>query len=123
MHRAELARRERGVGDGPGGQVAVVIDRSRSGVRNQDPRLVADLLPCLLSHYPELLGAVYVAPVNRLFYAVWAVVRVFLAEQTKQKFVLIRGKEWRERLAQAVGGDCEIPEHMRPGADLADPDP
>ena len=123
VYNAEATLSERGVARGPGGQFSVIVDRSASGLRNQDPQLAIAVLPALTNHYPELLGAVYVAPVNRLFYAVWAVVRVFLAEQTKQKFVLIRGKEWRERLAQAVGGDCEIPEHMRPGADLADPDP
>ena len=116
MHRAELARRERGVGDGPGGQVAVVIDRSRSGVRNQDPRLVADLLPCLLRHYPELLGRVYVAPINALFFGVWRVVRLFLREETVAKFALLRGKDWRARLQDALGPGVALPEHMRPPA-------
>ena len=46
-------------------------------VRNQDPQLAIAVLPALTQHYPELLGTVYVAPINSLFYAVWSVVRIF----------------------------------------------
>ena len=116
MHRAELARRERGVGDGPGGQVAVVIDRSRSGVRNQDPALAIAVLPALVQHYPGLLGEVIVAPVNGVFWAVWRVVSLFLGSETR-RFTFIRGARWREALLEAVGGDVELPEHMRPAGD------
>ena len=121
VYNAEATLSERGVARGPNGQFSLIVDRSASSLANQDPQLAVAVLPALTEHYPELLGAVYIAPVNRLFYAVWAVVRVFLAESTKKKFILIRGKRWRERLAEAVGGDCIIPEHMRPGPDGTQP--
>ena len=112
IYNAESTIAERGVATGPNGQFSLIVDRSSSALRNQDPKLAISVLPTLTAHYPELLGSVYVAPVNRLFYAVWAVVRVFLAEETKRKFILVRGADWRERLANAVGGNCEIPKHM-----------
>lgn len=112
-YNAEATIAERQVAVGPGGQFSLIVDRTRSSVRNQDPRLAVAVLPALTAHYPELLGNVYVAPINRIFWAVWRVVRLFLAEQTRDKFVLIRGADWRERLAEAVGGDCVIPRHMR----------
>jgi hypothetical protein len=118
IYNAEATIAERGVSRGPDGQFSLIVDRSSSSLRNQDPKLAISVLPTLTAHYPELLGAVYVAPVNRLFYAVWAVVRVFLAEETRAKFVLVRGKRWRERLAAAVGGDCDIPAHMCPPREL-----
>ena len=75
-----------------------------------------DLLPCLLRHYPELLGRVYVAPINALFFGVWRVVRLFLREETVAKFALLRGKNWRARLQDALGPGVALPEHMRPPA-------
>lgn len=114
VYNAEATIQEQGVARGPGGQFSLVVDRSRSSLRNQDPGLAIAVLPQLTAHYPELLGAVYVGPVNRIFFTVWRVVRRFLAPQTREKFVLIRGSDWREKLAEAVGGDCELPAHMRP---------
>ena len=101
VYNAEQTIAERGVAVGPGGQFSLIVDRTKSSIRNQDPRLAIAVLPALTAHYPELLGSVYVAPINRIFWAVWRVVRLFLAPQTREKFVLIRGKDWRERLAEA----------------------
>ena len=80
----------------------------------QDPKLAIRVLPELTDHYPELLGNVYVAPVNSIFFTVWRVVKLFIRPQTAAKFVLIRGKNWREQLAAEVGRDVELPAHMRP---------
>merc|ERR1719409_1306025 len=42
--------------DKPGhGAVAIIVDRTCSGVRNQDPRLLRFLLPPLIRHYPASL--------------------------------------------------------------------
>ena len=93
-----------GVAEGPGGQFSLVVDRSSSGRRNQDPKLALAVLPELMEHYPELLGNVYVAPVNSLFFAVWRVIKIFLSAQTKRKFVLVPdGPQWREELRERVG--------------------
>ena len=51
--------------------IQLIVDRSASSLANQDPQLAVAVLPALTEHYPELFGAVYIAPVNRLFYAVW----------------------------------------------------
>ena len=126
---------------GPGGQFSLLVDRSASGAKNQDPGLAIAVLPPLVAHYPELLGTVYVAPVNALFFVawladtltyshthththttqvnalfflVWNVVRLFIRAETARRFVLIGGKEWREQLAAAVGGDVRLPAHMLP---------
>lgn len=64
VYNAEAAIRDLGVADGPGGQFSLVVDRSSSGVRNQDPALAIAVLPALVQHYPGLLGEVIVAPVN-----------------------------------------------------------
>ena len=62
------------------------------------------------------LGRVYVAPINALFFGVWRVVRLFLREETVAKFALLRGKNWRARLQDALGPGVALPEHMRPPA-------
>ena len=46
------------------GAVAIIVDRTCSGVRNQDPRLLRFLLPPLIRHYPASLHRAYVGPVN-----------------------------------------------------------
>ena len=102
--------------DGPGGQFSLVVYRSSSGVRNQDLALAISVLPALVQHYPGLLGEVIVAPVNGVFWAVWRVVSLFLGAETR-RFTFIRGARWREALLEAVGGDVELPEHMRPAGD------
>ncbi|MGB1604245.1 MAG: hypothetical protein ACPIOQ_66545, partial [Promethearchaeia archaeon] len=51
LHSGEYAIREQGVADGPGGQFTLLVDRSRSGIGNQDPQLALALLPELLDHY------------------------------------------------------------------------
>lgn len=113
VYNAEYAIETLGVAEGPGGQFSLVVDRSSSGRRNQDPKLALAVLPELMKHYPELLGNVYVAPVNAVFFAVWRVIKIFLAAQTKRKFVLIpAGPRWREELRERVGGDVELPSHL-----------
>ena len=116
VYNAEAAIRDLGVADGPGGQFSLVVDRSSSGVRNQDPALAIAVLPALVQHYPGLLGEVIVAPVNGVFWAVWRVVSLFLGAETR-RFTFIRGARWREALLEAVGGDVELPEHMRLAGD------
>lgn len=123
LFNAELAIRDRGVARGPGGQFSLVVDRTKSGAENQDPGLALALLPELLDHYPSLLGAVYVAPVNRLFYLAWNVVKLFLAKGTRRKFVLLGGDGWREALEECVGSDAGLPSHMLPEAGMSSPPP
>ena len=107
VYNAEHAIETLGVAEGPGGQFSLVVDRSTSGRRNQDPKLALAVLPELMEHYPELLGNVYVAPVNALFFAVWRVIKIFLAAQTKRKFVLIpAGPRWREELRERPSRPC-----------------
>ena len=113
VYNAEHAIETLGVARAPGGQFSLVVDRSSSGRRNQDPKLALAVLPELMEHYPELLGNVYVAPVNSLFFAVWRVIKIFLAAETKRKFVLIpAGPRWREELRERVGDDVELPAQL-----------
>ena len=114
--KAEKAIAEKGIARGPGGQFSLVVDRSSSGLRNQDPRLALSLLPECLEHFPDLLGTVYIAPATSVFTAVWSVLRQFLSERTAAKFVLIAGADWREQLREAVGDELALPAHMRPAA-------
>ena len=44
--------------DRPGaGKVAIVVDRTGAGLKNQDPKLLRYLLPGLVEHYPSALRA------------------------------------------------------------------
>jgi len=94
---------------GPSGQFNLVVDRSSSGLRNQDPTLALAVLPTVQDHYPGLLGRVFIAPINPIFYVAWNVVKIFLKPATKQKFMLLQGRDWRSQLREAIGGDVRLP--------------
>jgi len=38
---------------------------------SQDPALLRVLIPCFTTHFPGVVGNIYIAPVNAVFYAVW----------------------------------------------------
>uniref|UniRef100_A0A7S2NKA4 CRAL-TRIO domain-containing protein n=1 Tax=Haptolina brevifila TaxID=156173 RepID=A0A7S2NKA4_9EUKA len=85
IHNAEAAVLRYGLNEGPGGQFNLIVDRSSSGIRNQDPALALAVLPTVQDHYPGLLGRVFIAPINPIFYLAWNVVRLFLKPATIQK--------------------------------------
>ncbi len=113
VHHAEGARLQRGVEEGPVGGFTLLVDRSTSGLVNQDPVLALKVLPTCLDHYPELLSSVLVAPINPIFWIAWRVVRVFLSDTTAAKFVLVRGSDWKAELAEAMGPAVKLPASMR----------
>ena len=65
------------------GKVVLLVDRVGSGLGNQDPTIVRALAPIIQEHYPQLLGKVYVAPVNTVLWVIWSIVRVVLDEDIK----------------------------------------
>ena len=109
IHAAEAAVLRYGLNEGPGGQFNLVVDRSSSGLRNQDPGLALAVLPTVQDHYPGLLGRVFIAPINPVFYVAWNVVKLFLKPATIEKFALLRGRDWQARLREAIGGDVKLP--------------
>ncbi len=67
-------------------QAAVVVDRVGSGLKNQDPALLRVLLPCFTTHFPGVIGNIYIAPVNNIFYAIWSLVSLLLdADQRRSR--------------------------------------
>ena len=114
IYSAEAAVAKYALARGPGGQFSLIVDRSSSGLRNQDVSLALSILPTIQEHYPGLLGRVFVAPVNDIFYVGWSVVKLFLKPRTIEKFALLRGKDYRTELKAAIGGDVHLPAHMMP---------
>lgn len=114
IYSAETAVVRFGLNRGPGGQFNLLVDRSSSGLRNQDVSLALSILPTIQDHYPGLLGRVVVAPINPIFYAAWNVVKLFLKPRTIQKFVFIRGSDWRAQLKDVIGGNVTLPAHLMP---------
>ena len=90
--------------ESPGrGAVTLIVDRTGSGLRNQDPTLLRELLPALTRHFPYSLHRAYVAPVNIVFWAIWSVARVLLPTRVSERFTLLRGDDWQEQLANELG--------------------
>ena len=78
-------------GDGGTAGVALIVDRRCSGLRNQDPALLRALLPALTKNFPYSLHTAYVAPINVVFYAIWAVARLVLPKAVTARFTLLTG--------------------------------
>ena len=85
------------------GAVTLIVDRRGSGLRNQDPALLRALLPPLTRHFPYSLHMAYVAPINVVFWAIWAVARLALPRAVTQRFMLLSGDDWRAQLDEALG--------------------
>jgi len=73
-------------------------------------------------YYPETLGNVYILNPPFIFYALFALVKPFLGESTKEKIQLIRGKDCDklcrdliepEHLPEQLGGKLKI-DHKKP---------
>ena len=102
--RATSAWARAGDGGGAGrGAVSIIVDRTGSGLRNQDPVLLRYLLPPLVTNFPFALHRAYVAPVNVVFYSIWTVVRYLLPAPIRRRFRLLSGRDWRRQLAEEVG--------------------
>ena len=102
--RATSAWARAGDGGGAGrGRVSIIVDRTDSGLRNQDPVLLRYLLPPLITNFPFALHRAYVAPVNVVFYSIWTVVRYLLPAPIRRRFRLLSGRDWRRQLAEEVG--------------------
>lgn len=85
------------------GAVSIIVDRQGSGLRNQDPALLRVLLPPLTRHFPFALHRAYVAPINPVFWAIWAIARALLPSKVTERFTLFTGDDWRERLEEELG--------------------
>lgn len=89
-----------------------MVDRSSSGLRNQDVKLALAVLPTVQDHYPGLLGRIIIAPINPIFYVAWNVIKVFLRQRTINKFVFVSGADWKVQLKRTIGGDVKLPAHL-----------
>jgi hypothetical protein len=85
------------------GCIALIVDRTGSGLRNQDPTLLRALLPPLTKHFPYALHGAYVAPVNVVFRAIWKIVRLVLPRRVTERFKLLSGDDWLENLTEELG--------------------
>ena len=92
-------------GDGGTAGVALIVDRRGSGLRNQDPALLRALLPALTKNFPYSLHTAYVAPINVVFYAIWAVARLVLPKAVTARFTLLTGDGYADRLRERLGPD------------------
>ena len=70
-----------------------------------------------MAHYPSALNCAYVGPVNGVFFAVWAVVKLLLPRRVTKRFVLLRGADWQAQLRDALGPEvaAALPENLREG--------
>ena len=84
------------------GCVALIVDRTGSGLRNQDPALLRALLPPLTKHFPYALHRAYVAPVNVVFRTIWKLVRLVLPRRVTERFKLLSGDDWLESLTEEL---------------------
>jgi hypothetical protein len=100
----EAARRRYGLGTRT--QACLVVDRVGSGLGNQDPGLLRVLVPLLRRHYPGLVGALYVAPVNPVFYVVWAIASLLLDAETRDSVRLLGGDYAPALLEVRPGAQC-----------------
>jgi len=60
-------------------------------------------------NYPETLKKCYVINASSIFPLVFNMCKPFLSEETKKK-VIILGKDWREKLLEAIDAD-QLPQH------------
>ena len=74
--------------------------------------LLRRLLPALTRHYPYSLHRAYVAPVNVVFWAIWSVAKALLPAKVTERFTLLSGDDWREKLAEEIG-EPEVAERLR----------
>jgi hypothetical protein len=100
-------------------QAAVVVDRIGSGLKNQDPALLRVLLPCFTTHFPGVVGNIYIAPVNSVFYAIWSLVSILLDQETRESVKLLSKTTKTEELLKEMppsslpinlGGAKAVPE-------------
>jgi len=93
VHLCEWARRKH-----PTKQVVILVDRVGSGLSNQDPTVLRELVPVIQNHYPQLVGRVCIAPVNKVLWIIWRIVSLILDEEIKEVIELIEGDDWQEQL-------------------------
>jgi len=117
VQRVEQGRKKYGLGKNV--QACVVVDRIGSGLKNQDPALLRELLPCFTTHFPGIVGNIYIAPVNNVFFFVWSLLSLLLDEDTKNSVKLLGKEEYNSELLKVMdrgvlpknlGGDCAVPE-------------
>jgi hypothetical protein len=99
-------------------QAAVVVDRVGSGLKNQDPALLRVLLPCFTTHFPGVIGNIYIAPVNNSFYAIWSLVSLLLDPDTRACVKLLKKESKTEQLLEDMDASV-LPKNL--GGQLAVP--
>ena len=80
-------------------QACVLVDRVGSGLANQDPGLLRDMLPVFQRHYPGLVGAVYIAPINLVFYVIWQIASLLIDSDLRSRIHLLTS-DYKIRLSE-----------------------
>ena len=96
-------------------KIVVIMDRENAGWANFDRRLFSQIsFPTILQdYYAERLHAIYILHTNWVFKSIMAIVKPFLAENTKKKMNIISNLEElknyfdEEILLQEHGGIVE----------------
>jgi hypothetical protein len=83
----------------------VLIDFDGFGMSNVDYTLCKMMLAALQNYYPERLGRAYLLNPPFIFRAVWAVLKGFMHENTRQKFIFL-GSDWKQELLNDVDATC-----------------
>lgn len=89
-------------------QVTTIVDLKKLSSKNLTKRAYNWLKACSKidqDNYPESLGKLFVVNVPTIFGAVWAMVSPWLDKRTKQKIVVLKGKNFAQALLQHIDAD------------------
>ncbi len=84
----------------------------------QDPALLRELIPCFTTHFPGIVGNIYIAPTNTIFYAIWSLVSLLLDPVTRESVKLLNKNAVAPELLQVIDAD-KLPKNL--GGTLAVP--
>jgi len=116
VQRVEQGRAKYGLGKDV--QCVVLVDRVGSTGSSQDPALLRSLLPCFTTHFPGIIGNIYIAPINTVFYFIWGLASLLLDKDTRESVRLFQS-DYTPKLLETIdssvlpkslGGDLAVPE-------------
>ena len=116
IQRVEQGRTKYGLGKDV--QCVVLVDRVGSTGSSQDPALLRVLLPCFTAHFPGIIGKIYIAPINSVFFFIWGLASFLFDQATRNNVRLLKGDYStqllqtmdRSVLVKSMGGDLVVPE-------------
>jgi len=116
IQRVEQGRIKYGLGKDV--QCVVLVDRVGSTGSSQDPALLRVLLPCFTTHFPGIIGNIYIAPINSVFFFIWGLASFLFDQATRNNVRLLKGDYStqllqtmdRSVLVKSMGGDLVVPE-------------